>query len=194
MKRSILTIVLLIALVLLLVLATVWYRELSAGYDADDIAVAGESSEQSVAQAEQAADFTVLDYDGNEVSLSQLTGRPIIINFWATWCGPCSAELPYFDRLCGEYGEDIQFMMVNMTDGSRDTIESVKAFIDDAGYSFPVYFDTELEAAYAYGVYSIPRTVIISSDGTISAVHSGLMSEDQLKTYLEHLITTEKEN
>lgn len=193
MKKRILTIILLVVLVLLLVGATVWYRALSTEYSANDIAVDRESSAQPAAQVEQAADFTVLDNEGNQISLSQLFGNPVIINFWATWCGPCKAELPDFDKLYSEYRDSVQFMMINMTDGSRDTVESVKEFIKDAGYSFPVFFDTEFEAAIAYSVYSLPRTVAINPDGTIYMEQTGLMSEKQLRTCLENLITTEKE-
>lgn len=183
----------LVALVLLLVLATSWYKGLSAEYDGGGIAVAEESNVQAAEQAEQAADFTVLDDEGNEVSLSQMAGQPVIINFWATWCGPCNAELPDFDKLYSEYGDSVQFMMVNMTDGARDTVESVKEFIEETGYRFPVYFDTKLDAANAYAVYSIPRTVAVNADGTLNMVQTGIMSEEQLRTCLENLITTEKE-
>ena len=192
MKKRVLTIILLVALVLLLAGATVWYKALSTEYSANGITIAGESSIQPDRQAEQAPDFTVLDMEGEEISLSQLLGKPVIINFWATWCGPCNTELPDFDKLYSEYGDSVEFLMVNLTDGSRDTIETVKEFIENAGYSFPVYFDTELEAANAYGVYSIPRTVAINPDGTINMEQTGLMSEKQLRTCLENL-TTEKE-
>ena len=193
MKKRVLTIILLITLVLLLIGATVWYQALSAEYDVDDIAAYGENGTQPTAQAEQTADFTVIDMEGEAVSLSQLIGKPVIINFWATWCGPCNSELPDFDALYSEYGDSVEFLMINLTDGSRDTVESVKEFVEDAGYSFPVYFDTGLEAANAYGVYSIPKTVAINPDGTINMEQSGLMSEKQLRTCLENLIITEKE-
>lgn len=192
MKKRVLTIILLVTLVLLLAGATVWYKALSSEYSANGITIAGESSIQPDRQAEQAPDFTVLDMEGEEISLSQLLGKPVIINFWATWCGPCNTELPDFDKFYSEYGDSVEFLMVNLTDGSRDTIETVKEFIENAGYSFPVYFDTELEAANAYGVYSIPRTVAINPDGTINMEQTGLMSEKQLRTCLENL-TTEKE-
>jgi len=130
-------------------------------------------------------DFTVYDADGNKVSLSDFYGKPILVNFWATWCPPCKAELPDFDRVYADYGEDVVFMMVNMTDGSRDTVESAQAFVSDNGYSFPVYFDRDLDAAYTYGASSIPMTVLIDADANIVGAQIGILTEDQLRTILD---------
>jgi len=76
---------------------------------------------------------------------------------------------------------------VNLTDGQRETVESVKAFIDQNGYSFPVYYDTEYSASQAYGVYSVPLTVFIDADGTIQNAQIGAMSADVLEGYLQEL-------
>lgn len=100
----------------------------------------------------------VEDKDGNTIRLSDFLGKPVIVNFWASWCGPCQSEMPDFDTFYTEYGDDIVFMMVNLTDGSRETKESAQKFIDENGYSFPVYFDTDLNGASTYGASSIPAT------------------------------------
>lgn len=100
------------------------------------------------------------------MKLSDFAGTPVVINFWATWCSPCKAELPAFEAAFQQYGEQVHFMMINMTDGARDTVDGVKDFVAGGEYSFPLYFDTELDAAYAYGVYSIPMTVFINADGS----------------------------
>lgn len=134
---------------------------------------------------ETAADFTVLDGEGNAVTLSEHFGRPIVVNFWATWCGPCRSELPHFDAAYAAHGDEIEFMMVNLTDGRRDTVDSVKAFTADSGYSFPVYYDTEFSAANSYSIYSIPLTVVIGSDGAVLASHTGSMSAETLQGYLD---------
>ena len=130
-------------------------------------------------------DFTVYDIDRNPVKLSDFFGKPILINFWATWCPPCKSELPDFDRVCADYGEDVVFMMVNMTDGSRDTVESASAFTADNGYSFPVYYDCDLNAAYTYGASSIPMTVLIGADGNIVGGQVGVLTEEQLRFILD---------
>lgn len=127
-----------------------------------------------------APDFTVLDKDGNKVKLSDHIGKKVIVNFWASWCGPCKNEMPDFQKAYEAYGDDIVFMMVNMTDGTSETIKSATKFIENAGYSFPVYFDTEESALYAYYVYSIPATYFINSDGTLAAYARGMINEEAL--------------
>ncbi len=143
------------------------------------------TSDSSTADTFAAMDFTVYDIDGTPVSLSEFYGRPILINFWATWCPPCKAELPDFDRVYSDYGADVVFMMVNMTDGSRDTVESASAFVEDNGYSFPVYFDSDLDAAYTYGASSIPMTVLIGADANIVGAQVGVLTEEQLRIILD---------
>lgn len=134
-----------------------------------------------------APDFTVYDADGNAVKLSDFFGKPLVVNFWATWCGPCQTEMPYFDDAIASR-DDVTFLMVNLTDGQRDTVESVKKFVEDAGYTFHVWYDTDYSAANAYYVYSIPMTVFIASDGTLADYHTGAMSETTLNAYLDLLV------
>ena len=131
-----------------------------------------------------APDFTVLDKDGNTVRLSDKFGKPVVINFWATWCPPCKQELPDFDKLCKEYGDRVVFMMVNLTDGYRDTVDGTKRFVSGKGYTFPVYFDTKDNAASAYNVSSIPQTTFIDAKGNIYTTRIGAMNEATLRIYL----------
>lgn len=135
-----------------------------------------------------APDFTVLNMAGEEVSLSDFIGKAVVLNFWATWCGPCKSEMPHFETLYQEYGEQVEFMMVNLTDGVQDTAEDVVAFIEDTGYTFPVYLDTELSGAATYGVYSIPMSVFINAEGEIIYYQLGMMSEENLRYVIEFMI------
>ncbi len=137
---------------------------------------------------EPAPDFTVVDGDGNAVSLSDMEGKPVVINFWATWCGPCQTEMPYFEDAWETYGEDVAFMMVNMTDGQRDTVDGVKAFVSEMGYDFPVYYDTEYDAAQTYGVYSIPMTVLVDAEGNLLGGQIGVIPEETLVAAIEAMI------
>jgi thiol-disulfide isomerase/thioredoxin len=134
-----------------------------------------------------APDFTVYDADGNAAKLSDFFGKPLVVNFWASWCGPCKSEMPYFDKAAAER-DDVTILMVNLTDGQRDTVESVTKFAEKEGYTFPLWFDTELSAANAYYVYSIPMTVFIAADGTLADYHTGAMSEEMLNAYLDLLV------
>ena len=126
-----------------------------------------------------APDFTVYDADGNPVRLSDYLGKPIVLNFWASWCGPCQMEMPHFEQAYLDMGEDIHFVMVNMT-GGRETQKSAQEFLDETGYTFPVFFDLDMEAAYNYGVYSLPMTVFIDEAGNVQDLAIGAIDEATL--------------
>ena len=128
-----------------------------------------------------APDFTVYDAQGNEVRLSDYFGKPIVLNFWASWCGPCQMEMPDFQEKYLELGNDVQFLMINMTDGDRETVESAGAFIAKKGYTFPVFFDSKLNAANTYGAYSLPMTVLIDAKGNIITYAIGAISGETLQ-------------
>ena len=131
-----------------------------------------------------APDFTVVDKDGNEVKLSEMRGKPVVVNFWATWCGYCKLEMPDFDEMYKKYGEDVHFMMVNMTDAS-ETVQVAKKYIDKEGYSFPVYFDTKSQAAHAYGVSSLPASYFIDAKGNLVAHAIGAIDAATIEKGIE---------
>ena len=137
--------------------------------------------------APAAANFTVEDKDGNFVSLSDNKGKPVIVNFWATWCPPCRSELVYFNSAFQKYGDDVVFMMVNMTDGVRDTRDGVRQFIAENGYTFPVYYDVTQSAAQAYDVSPIPMTLFIDADGNEFERRLGALNETLLEQYITAL-------
>jgi len=124
---------------------------------------------------QQAPDFTVYDGEGKPLKLSDFRGQPVILNFWASWCPPCKAEMPDFQEAYQAHGDQIAFLMVNLTDGQQETVDTASAFISQSGYTFPVYYDTASEAAYAYGIRSIPTTFFINSEGQIVAMGSGML-------------------
>lgn len=128
----------------------------------------------------KAPDFTVTDMDGAQVKLSEMYGKPVVVNFWASWCPPCKAEMPDFDRVYLEKGNDVTFMMVDLV-GMRETKESGEKYIEEQGFSFPVYFDTKQEAAAAYGISSIPTTLFIDKDGYIVTGARGAIDERTLR-------------
>ena len=128
-----------------------------------------------------APNIRLLDYNGNQVSLNDFRGKVIVLNFWASWCPPCKAEMPDFETAYQKYGSDVVFVMVSHLAWGSDTIESAKSFYDQSGYTFPIYFDYQFEGYYAYDLQSIPRTVIINSDFTVSAYYTGMISEQILE-------------
>ena len=131
-------------------------------------------------RAENALEFTVTDTDGNPVKLSDFAGKPVVLNFWATWCNPCTSELPEFEA-AAKANPDIQFMMINVVDNERETMETALAFMEEANYTFPVFFDITYTATMNLGIKSIPTTIFIDADGNIVAQSSGLVGAQQLQ-------------
>lgn len=125
----------------------------------------------------KAPDFTVRNAAEEEVKLSDFAGKPVILNFWASWCGPCKSEMPAIQAAWEQSGQDIDFVIVNMTGMSGETEQSAKTFLADEGYSFPAYFDTNNSAAAAFGVSSIPQTYLINADGDIIGAYMGAMDD-----------------
>lgn len=173
--------------VLILASAAVAYRKFQKTTDIlkDELTAPSSSSAR---KNNTAPDFTVFSTEGKEVKLSDFAGKPVIVNFWASWCPPCRAELPDYDNLAKEYGEKIQFMMVNLTDGSAETIEGVTDFVHENGWLFPLFFDTKQSAARNYRINSIPVSVFIKADGTISDYQIGMLTEKKLNEEIKLLI------
>ena len=148
-KRTLLIIILVFAL--LIGGATLLYRQLGQNITAERLSTQaaqqeGSNDESETEQKTKAPDFTVYDAEGNEVHLSDYVGKPIVLNFWASWCGPCQMEMPDFHEKYLVLSEDVNFLMVNMTTG-RETMESASAFIEKNEYSFPVFYDINSNAA-----------------------------------------------
>ena len=146
------------------------------------------SQEEEEPELTPAPDFTVYDKDGNEVHLSDFAGKPIVLNFWASWCSPCKSEMPDFHQAYLDYGEEVQFLMVNMTDGSRETVESASAFIEEQGYTFPVFYDTGYDAALTYGAYALPTTYFIDAEGYAVAWAQSALSAENLQKGLDMIL------
>ncbi len=136
-----------------------------------------------------AVDFEMEDAAGNVIRLSDFIGeKPVIVNFWASWCPPCRAELPDFDKAYQEYGDQIHFLMVNLTDGVQETKATAQALIDSEGFTFPVYFDTMGQASAGYSLYSIPVTIAISADGKLLSHQVGALSEAAVNQLVQSLL------
>ena len=176
--------------------AAVLYDKLALSYSPNTMVIAEEpgsvsgaaqgqdvstQAAQEEAPAIAAPNFTVFDASGTEVSLHALQGKPVIVNFWASWCPPCKQEMPDFETAYKKYGSEIQFMMVNMTDGGRETIATAEKYIKEQGFTFPVYFDTKQDAAITYGVSAIPTTYFINAQGIPVAYAAGAITAQQLE-------------
>ncbi len=197
MKNKIKWIVLLVALVAVVAAAAIVYDKFGDDYAMDNLAgtaqpeSSAEESKESEASPESseensktdyqpAPDFTVLNYEGEEVKLSDYIGKPVVLNFWATWCYYCMEEMPDFDKACRNHPE-VQFLMVNATDGMQETMESAKNYIESNDYAFEVVFDTKLDAVNAYQVTGFPATFFINAEGELVAYGNGMMAYETVE-------------
>ena len=202
MKKNGKAIALLTALIVLIGAAAILYEKLSPAVsppallptESDTVTVPAESDVPSpdaapsetdagttaAPETQAAPDFTVYDGDGNPVKLSDFVGKPVVLNFWASWCPPCKGEMPDFDGAYRELGENVAFVMVNMTDGRQETLETAKDFLAGQDFAFPVYFDTDQDAAVTYGVTSLPTTYFIDADGNLAAYAMGAIDRETL--------------
>lgn len=172
--------------------ASVLYNRLSAEVEVCGIAttpaVVEDPASETEPQPSAAPDFTVYDREGNSRSFSEFKGKPVILNFWASWCGPCVSEMPEFQSFYEQYGEEIHFVLVNLTDGHQETVETASGFVDDQGYTFPVYFDTDVDAAMKYGVSAVPVSYFIDAEGYFVAWAQGALTEEMLQQGVDLLL------
>ena len=177
------------ALLLIIVGALVGYTYLSRGESAPQLSendgeAAVEGEDESAPQP--APDFTVYDSEGNEITLSALMdGKPTVLNFWASWCGPCRSEMPHIQEAYERLGGEVSFVMINMTDGQRETRESAEEYMAESGWTFPIYFDSDYDAAMTYGAYSLPQTYFIDAEGRLIAAARGSMSAEVLQSGID---------
>lgn len=135
---------------------------------------------QELSVGSEAPDFTAEMTDGGSFTLSEQEGKVVFLNFWATWCSPCVGEMPAFERLYEEYGDEIEILAVN----SGEEKEIVDAFLEKKDYTFPIAYDEENEIDKKYPSDGIPYTLVIGKDGKITDIFTGAQDADtQYKIY-----------
>jgi peroxiredoxin len=130
----------------------------------------------------QAPGFTLPDLDGNEVSLAHLQGRPVIINFWATWCAPCEVEMPALEQAYQERKDDGLVILAVNRDEDPGAVE--RFFYEDLALTFTPLLDEEARVNDLYRVFNLPTTFFVDGDGVIRAVHRGVLTLDLIDEYL----------
>jgi peroxiredoxin len=125
-------------------------------------------------------DFTLMDLDGNEVSLSDFNGKVLILNFWATWCPYCREEIPDFVEVYNEYeSEDVQFIGV-----SNEDISTLRSFVEDYNISYPILID-DANIMGEWEISALPTTFVFDKDGQIISKSVGMMTREQLVNIIE---------
>lgn len=137
-----------------------------------DAGAAASALEPAPAAGHPAPDFTLQTLDGRQVSLSDFRGRPVIVNFWATWCPPCRAEMPEFQNAYLEY-QDRGLVILGVNSTVQDDPELVPGFVAEFGLTFPILLDEEGEATSAYRILGLPTSVFIDSRGVVKEVFTG---------------------
>ena len=208
MKNKTLLITVIILLVVLGVAATL-YPKLSAGMEPQQLATTPtttqattepaateapkpedtqpETTEATEPETIPAPDFTVQDWDGNEVHFSDYVGKPIVLNFWAHWCGPCQMEMPEFNAAYERLGGEVTFLMVH--EGAA--VDDGKEKVNEGGYTFPVVFDVDSSAGNLYGITAFPTTFFIDKDGNLQAYYMGAMDASLLQQGIDMIYTAE---
>jgi peroxiredoxin len=130
----------------------------------------------------KAPDFELKTLSGETVKLSSLKGKKVMLNFWATWCPPCKAEMPDMEKFYKEAGKDVVILAVNI-----DPQLDVKGFVNQYGITFPILLDQKDEVNESYQILSIPTTYFINSNGVIQNKYTGAMSLDSMKQFTSKL-------
>lgn len=135
-----------------------------------------------------APEFMVTNTLGDKVSLSDYRGRPVLLNFWASWCSPCRAEMPAMERIYREYKEQgFEILAVNST--AQDSLENAANFVKELGLTFPILFDESGHASIRYQLQALPSSYFIDKHGVIQeVVIGGPMSEALLRIRVERLL------
>ena len=134
----------------------------------------------------RAPDFQLNDIEGKLVSLSNFRGKPVMLNFWATWCGPCVYEMPYLQQIYEEWStKGLVLRAIDMGESSAQ----VKEFLQKYNLSLPVLLDTEQEVALRYNVLGIPATFFIDKHGLVQAIKPGAFrNKKEIEDYLSKIM------
>ncbi|MFD1177900.1 TlpA family protein disulfide reductase [Paenibacillus puldeungensis] len=179
MKRNIVVILALIGLVVY------------AGYDfysqVDKFSTDGSTLEVGIQKGKLAPDFILTNLKGEPVKLSDYKGKKVLINFWATWCPPCQAEMPHMQKIYANYeSKDVVVLGVNLSFTEKGS-DSVQAFVDEQGISFPIVLDKEGNVAELYQVSAYPTTYFVDGNGVIRERLQGAISYDRMKAAVKNL-------
>jgi thiol-disulfide isomerase/thioredoxin len=131
-----------------------------------------------------APDFTLTSLDGESVTLHDHLGRPVVLNYWATWCAPCRIEMPHLQRASEQYGGRVRFFGINQSEPEQ----LIRDFRDEYALSYPLLLDPKLLAHNLYAVINLPTTVFIDAEGVVREVIVGTVTTAVLQDRIEQLL------
>ena len=186
------------AFVLLLVIAGFGYQELRKEAKRQERSQTGkqiqteeqtQTEEKKGTEYAKAPDFIMWDQQGDQTSLQEiLEGKPAVINFWTSKCPPCKEEMPDFEELYQEIKDQVQFIMVDGVGCMGETEESGRAYVEEQGFTFPVYYDLEMDGVLNYGIRAFPTTYILNGEGRLVTGGSGMITKETLQELLEQVM------
>ncbi|CAM3939800.1 redoxin domain-containing protein [Alkalicoccus chagannorensis] len=141
-------------------------------------------TEEGLDQGDLAPDFELTTLEGETVQLSDFRGSPVMLNFWATWCPPCRAEMPDMQQVYDD--GDLEVLAVNLT-SSESSADDVSTFVTDFGLTFPILMDEEAEISDLYEIQPVPTSYFIDENGRIQQASYGPVNEEQMRQQAEML-------
>ncbi|MFS0788690.1 thiol-disulfide oxidoreductase ResA [Shouchella sp. 1P09AA] len=138
----------------------------------------------AIGVGDTAPNFIVNDLEGNQIELADLKGKGVFLNFWGTYCPPCEKEMPYMENQYNIFKDQgVEILAVNV----RETNLPVKRFVERYDLSFPIPMDPDGELVQRYGVIPLPTTFLINSEGIVTQVITGTMTEEDIEKYMESI-------
>lgn len=155
----------------------------------ENVASVQEDGEVGLGKGDIPPNFTLTTLDGQSVELADLKGKRVILNFWASWCGPCKAEMPHMENYykAEKDKENVEIVAVNLTTAERNGVEGVQQFVEAYGLTFPILLDNKGSVQDTYEVITIPTTYMIGTDHKIAHKIVGPMDEKLMKELVNQL-------
>ncbi len=164
--------------------------EVTEAKDVPEVTEAG-TVQEGFLPGKKAYDFELKTRDGVAMKLSDHLGKTVVINFFASWCPPCQAEMPHFNEVYLDLKDkDVIVIGVNLTE--QDDLDDLEALLKEHNIAFPILMDEKSEVANRYAIRSIPVSVIVQPDGIVSEYHVGLIDKDRLIGLIEKAQSTEE--